>query len=397
VGGSTGGGGDVSSDEKWVVVNPPSASNHKSFVSTASSSDLNGGIDSSAASETKEPRVNRFGIIMREENAQTEEARRLSHLLQSRDQLREKMWLDMINNDWEGGFLVKRHDLVKRRIRKGIPDSFRGRIWPLLCGASDQMRRPENKNVFTELLRRPVDPDIEEQINKDKRRTMQEHVMFRSTEEEEAFCIGQNSLFNVLKAYALHNPRVGYCQGMSSSAAMFVNYLLEEEAFWVLLQVLENPKYGRFCGVFEPGFPLLFQFMFMHEHFCQKLCPKLMRHFSNLNIISTMYGTRWFTTVFSGFPPDLVLRVWDIFLHEGVKILFRMAIALLRHKEAQLLHMDFENAVMTLQNFYKEPWLANSDAVIASALAVPIRTRDLQQLEQEYLKKTHADRKAARH
>ena len=44
---------------------------------------------------------------------------------------------------------------------------------------------------------------------------------------------GDECLRRVLGAYALHNPALGYTQGMSSYAAVLLLYMSEEDAFWV--------------------------------------------------------------------------------------------------------------------------------------------------------------------
>ena len=42
----------------------------------------------------------------------------------------------------------------------------------------------------------------------------------------------------------------------------------------------------------------------------------------------TMYCSHWFITLFAyALPFDHLLRVWDVFFLEGVKIVFRWAIA----------------------------------------------------------------------
>eukprot|EP00567_Pseudictyota_dubia_P009097 CAMPEP_0197462010 /NCGR_PEP_ID=MMETSP1175-20131217/57988_1 /TAXON_ID=1003142 /ORGANISM="Triceratium dubium, Strain CCMP147" /LENGTH=46 /DNA_ID= /DNA_START= /DNA_END= /DNA_ORIENTATION= len=43
-----------------------------------------------------------------------------------------------------------------------------------------------------------------------------------------------------------------------------------------------------------------------------------------------MYATQWLLTLYaSSFPFDLVTRVWDCFLAEGWKIVFRVMLAIL--------------------------------------------------------------------
>ena len=62
-----------------------------------------------------------------------------------------------------------------------------------------------------------------------------------------------------------------------------------------------------------------------------------------------LINTRLFllTTV----PFHTTLRVWDVFLHEGVKVLFRVGVAIMKELEPQLLQMsDFGSLFAVLTN-----------------------------------------------
>jgi len=45
---------------------------------------------------------------------------------------------------------------------------------------------------------------------------------------------GQLSLYNLLKAYSLLDPEVGYCQGLSFVAGVLLLHMSEEDAFHML-------------------------------------------------------------------------------------------------------------------------------------------------------------------
>ena len=49
-----------------------------------------------------------------------------------------------------------------------------------------------------------------------------------------------NSMRNVLSAFIIRNPTVGYCQGMNFLTARLLSCLKEEEAFWVLTTIIED-------------------------------------------------------------------------------------------------------------------------------------------------------------
>ena len=50
----------------------------------------------------------------------------------------------------------------------------------------------------------------------------------------------QSDLRDVLRAYALRNPALGYTQGMGMVAGMLLMYMTPEDAFWVFCVLLET-------------------------------------------------------------------------------------------------------------------------------------------------------------
>lgn len=45
---------------------------------------------------------------------------------------------------------------------------------------------------------------------------------------------------NILGAFVKRSPSIGYCQGMNYLTARLLTVLEEEEAFWVLIQTIEE-------------------------------------------------------------------------------------------------------------------------------------------------------------
>lgn len=79
---------------------------------------------------------------------------------------------------------------------------FRGIVWQLLSGAHDS----PVKKQFAEYIK--ATSACERIIRRDIARTYPEHDFFKEKDG-----LGQESLFNVMKAYSLHDREVGYCQG----------------------------------------------------------------------------------------------------------------------------------------------------------------------------------------
>lgn len=71
-------------------------------------------------------------------------------------------------------------------------------------------------------------------IRRDIARTYPEHEFFKEKDG-----LGQESLFNVMKAYSLHDREVGYCQGSAFIVGLLLMQMPEEEAFAVVVKLMQ--------------------------------------------------------------------------------------------------------------------------------------------------------------
>ena len=64
-----------------------------------------------------------------------------------------------------------------------------------------------------------------------------------------------------------------------------------------------------------------------------------------------MFASQWFMTIcIYGFRYSTMVRIWDIFLGEGVKIIFRIALAILKEKEQEILRaVEFEEVLTMIK------------------------------------------------
>ncbi|KAL3902424.1 MAG: hypothetical protein SGILL_010829 [Bacillariaceae sp.] len=95
-----------------------------------------------------------------------------------------------------------------------------------------------------------------------------------------------------------------------------------------------------------------------------------------------MYATQWLLTQYtSSFHFDLVFRVWDSFLGEGWKIIYRVMLALLQKHQSQLLKMSFEEILA----FFRElPDLVEGYQIMDIALKIPLRRKVIARYENEW-------------
>ncbi|XP_043940127.1 carabin-like [Protopterus annectens] len=231
---------------------------------------------------------------------------------------REMKWLEMISL-WEKT-MARRYSKVKVLCRKGIPSSLRARIWPLLCGGLAEMQK--NKNKYEELDQAPGDKQWVDTIEKDIHRQFPFHEMFLSPEGH-----GQKGLLRVLKAYTVYKPEEGYCQAQGPVAAVLLMQMPAEQAFWCLAQISEKylPKY------YSPGLEGVQLDGQVFVALLKKTCPVAYRHLKKQNVDPMLYLTEWFLCIYSRtLPFPTLLRIWDIFFSEGVKVLFRVALLLVK-------------------------------------------------------------------
>lgn len=262
---------------------------------------------------------------------------------------RTTKWLKMLKS-WDK---YKNSEKLVRRIYKGIPLQLRGEVWCLLL---DVPKIKEEKKDFYEKLKaraRGLSPDIR-QIDLDVNRTYRDHIMFMHR-----YDVKQQALFHVLTAYSLYNTEVGYCQGMSQITALLLIYMNEEDAFWALVKLLSGQKHTMH-GFFVPGFPKLMRFQEHHDRILKKIMPKLKQHLDAQEVHTSLYTMKWFFQCFLDRTPfTLTLRIWDIYILEGERVLPAMSYTVLKLHRKHLMKLSMEELVEFLQvslskNFYYE-------------------------------------------
>uniref|UniRef100_A0A182NFV6 Rab-GAP TBC domain-containing protein n=1 Tax=Anopheles dirus TaxID=7168 RepID=A0A182NFV6_9DIPT len=278
---------------------------------------------------------------------------------------RVKKWLKLLGfssqpgkRSWEDKAVQAK---VRKRVFKGIPEKVRGKVWCKLLNLKVVMEGEPGKYKKMLELARNWSTEAR-QIDKDVNRQFRDHVFYR-----ERYSDMQRSLFNVLVAYSMYNSEVGYCQGMSGLAGVLLMYMNEEEAFWALSILLADAKFAMH-GLFIEGFPKLTRFLAHHDRIITKFIPKLKKHFDQCNLDSILYSLKWFFVMFiERIPFSLCLRVWDIYLLDGEKVVTAMAFNILRMHKTRILKLrDMDQIVQYIQTQLCADFGYDDDAVIKS-------------------------------
>ncbi|KAF9141150.1 hypothetical protein BGX30_005364 [Mortierella sp. GBA39] len=217
---------------------------------------------------------------------------------------------------------------LRELVRGGIPVMYRNKIWQEASGAYD-MRQP---GYYRELLSRqpPEECQCWGDIELDLHRTFPTNVLFSPGGH------GIEKLKNILLAYSIHNPLVGYCQGMNLLAGtLLLTNNTEEESFWILVSMLGRrmPEDYFTQQLLSPQADQR-----VLKELVQEIMPRLSLHFQEMHVDLTAVTFSWFLTLFTDcLPVETLLRVWDVFFVEGMMVVFKIAVAVLWMNEKEIL------------------------------------------------------------
>ncbi|KAM6921760.1 ecotropic viral integration site 5 protein homolog isoform 1-T1 [Xenentodon cancila] len=286
--------------------------------------------------------------------------------------LEEDSWIlwGRIVNEWEE-VRKKKEKQLKDLVRKGIPHHFRAIVWQLLCNAQNM----PIKDQYSELLK--MTSPCEKLIRRDIARTYPEHEFFKEKDS-----LGQEVLFNVMKAYSLVDREVGYCQGSAFIVGLLLMQMPEEEAFCVFVKLMQD---YRLRELFKPSMAELGLCMYQFESMIQEHLPELHMHFQAQSFHTSMYASSWFLTIFlTSFPLPVATRIFDIFMCEGLEIVFRVGMAILQVNQADLIQLDMEGMLQYFQKVIPHQLDSGPDKVIQAAYQVKYNAKKMKKLEKEY-------------
>ncbi|XP_073707273.1 ecotropic viral integration site 5 protein homolog isoform X3 [Garra rufa] len=285
--------------------------------------------------------------------------------------LEEDSWIlwGRIVNEWED-VRKKKEKQLKELVRKGIPHHFRAIVWQLLCNAQSL----PIKEQYSELLK--MTSPCEKLIRRDIARTYPEHEFFKEDS------LGQEVLFNVMKAYSLVDREVGYCQGSAFIVGLLLMQMPEEEAFCVFVKLMQE---YRLRELFKPSMAELGLCMYQFECMIQEQLPELHVHFQAQSFHTSMYASSWFLTIFlTSFPLPVATRIFDIFMCEGLEIVFRVGMAILQMNQVELMQLDMEGMLQHFQKVIPHQLDSGPDKVIQAAYQVKYNAKKMKKLEKEY-------------
>lgn len=257
---------------------------------------------------------------------------------------------DSMMQIWERDILPRWNEAVReRRTRdmwwRGIAPRSRGTVWIRAIGNDLGL----TKTSFEAALSRARDAEAKTKSGhgsvEDSRAVawfdvIRKDVQERTWPDLRIFLPGgplNQSLVDVLRAYAMYRSDIGYVPGCNTIAALLLlNLPTPVDAFIALANVLNRSLplsfYARDAGAKTSAYNLLLQTLALKS-------PSLHDHLLQLpNHDPDLYLADVFTGLFTRqLALDEATRLWDVYVFEGDAVLIRAAVALLMRNEMALL------------------------------------------------------------
>ncbi len=271
--------------------------------------------DSNATRDDDGLMLDKFGFVIEMEDISEEQS--LANSTKNEDDRLLKMhqMLAKVPNT-AAGDVGPTTSTMKNFARKGFPDTMRRQAWTTITGVEKMMER---EGMYSNLVQ-GFDAEQEDDsksnrlkpvfkaIDKDILRTFPKHHLFRQEnttsscrlqgddkEDNQVEIVegeGCAKLRRVLRAYSQYDSEVGYCQGMNFIAAMFLMFLSEEEAFWLLVVVMNEEPY-KLRDLFGENMSGTLEVLYIAEKLMIQFLPKLDDHFGNEQVHISMFATQW--------------------------------------------------------------------------------------------------------
>ena len=153
---------------------------------------------------------------------------------------------------------------------------------------------------------------------------------------------GNQQLKNILTAMAFIRPEIGYCQGMNFIVGALINFIDSEKiSFWIFLSFIDDLELNLLFLKNMPDYSIR---IYQLNYYIKKYFPELSNHLKKTQINPDLFFSKWILTIFSSYLPFHILyKVWDVFIIDKWKAIFKFSLILLFLMKKDLLKMDLNS------------------------------------------------------
>ncbi|XP_018327081.1 small G protein signaling modulator 3 homolog isoform X2 [Agrilus planipennis] len=286
-----------------------------------------------------EYRFDEFGFRVDEEDGPEQNSNKLLGIPFVEDPQQRLQWIahlefshnkEVSNLSWDKVQVqLPRTEKLRTMIRAGIPHSLRPQLWMRLSGA---LEKKENSELsYKEIVKLSSNDSLmtSKQIEKDLLHTLPTNACFSHINST-----GISRLRRILRGLAWLYPDIGYCQGVGMIVASLLLLLEEEDAFWVMVTIVEDFLPASYYSSTLIGVQADQKVL---RTLIASFLPDVDEVLKNHDIELSLITMHWFLTLFASVVHmKILLRIWDLLFLEGSLVLFQVTLGMLKIKEPHL-------------------------------------------------------------
>ncbi len=220
-------------------------------------------------------------------------------------------------------------------LSNGPPNQFRWLTW--LSTSIDHFEFMYiNEDEYRKLTEAPLEKEVEVQIRKDLSRSAP-HVKFFQKEEN------RNILYNILKAIAVNDPELSYCQGMNILTAylILVSDGNEIETFNLLRYIFSMNCNIKLREFYLQGFPRLNMYIFLLKEIIKEKLPEIHEKISSLKVPDELWLFKWLQSLFGIILPFVVVvRLWDCIFSFGIEFILNYSVIYISYNKEKIIQSN---------------------------------------------------------
>jgi hypothetical protein len=282
-----------------------------------------------------------------------EEAQEEAHL--------EAKWLGILKHF--RAYRSKNKGSYIRNIRRGIPDSLRGRVWLYIVHKqSEQLDQPLNRGSKTRSVKDNRMSRYRYYLNKRALETPGLLVCpWLPGVTDPAFLAAVQA---VVIAYLNADRRVSYHPAMGYIASLFVAYMPVASAWTALVHLMSVGKQKAHDLFLTDE---LADLLLVWDYFVSQKVPEFKTKLTAFHIRHEDYAVEWFQSVFLSVPflGTLSLGIFDEFVAFGPRALIMTGIMVVRSMLRRLLAASKEKLLAALKNPATDFVFANGRSTLA--------------------------------
>ena len=147
------------------------------------------------------------------------------------------------------------------------------------------------------------------------------------------------NLREILRIFVVTRPDIGYVQGLSYIAGILLTQMDKFQAFTCFCNIILSPNIFTFYKLDGIGIKKRLD---LFNEILKNNIINIYELFNKNDILPEHYLLEWIMTLYTRtFNIEIILRIWDVYMIEGFKALYKVAVVIIIILEKDLTNLDF--------------------------------------------------------